>query len=205
MRRLRLAPLAVLVGLSFALASGCSTKPSTVPDDALMPSASPQANSFANGLYSGGDPLASSSASSSATQPATMSATQPATPSAYPTSTPVATPTPTPTASSTPAPTPAPSVAPSAPPKDLAFALRATVLRTQSHGLFWKTLEATVQVQNPLFLSQQSGTVVVTFTKNGTMVETQQFRVILDPAMIRDYSVKSTKNADAASADVITD
>ncbi|MNY69308.1 hypothetical protein D3C86_2072240 [compost metagenome] len=65
-------------------------------------------------------------------------------------------------------------------------------------------MTATVQVMNPSFLMQRAGTLVVTFTKKGAIVETRRITVVLDPAVIRDYTVKSTEYADAATADVLT-
>jgi|GEM_PF-2341359 hypothetical protein len=205
MARYRLAPLALVIGLSFAAVAGCGPKNPNSPTDALS-STDPGIATSSAGIYTGG--IATSSF------PATDSTTPTPTPSGWPTVAPSATPTPavtpTPGPSATPTPTPtvaptaAPTPAPTAPPRDMAFVLKASVVDTKTNGLFWKTLTATVRVQNPLFLAQQAGTVVVTFTKSGSVVETQQFSVILDPAMIKDYTVTSTKNADAASADVIT-
>lgn len=122
-----------------------------------------------------------------------------------PTPTPEPTPEPTPTPTPTPAPTATPTPAPTAAPIDLAYALRVTNLTTETSGLLgFKKVTATVQVMNPSFLMQRAGTLVVTFTKKGAIVETQRYSVVLDPAVIRDYTVKSNEYADAATADVLT-
>lgn len=185
-RQLRFAPILVTVGLSLALATGgCGQKAVNQTDD-----------------------LDTSTTSSYTQNPAVTSndlfmdtSTSSATPSATPTPEPVATPTPQPIAT----PTPAPVATPTPAPIDLAYALRAKVVSTETRGiLMWKTLEAKVQVSNPSFLKQQSGNLVVTFTKNGNTVETKQLAVVLDPAEIRDYTVQSSDNADAATANVIT-
>lgn len=189
-RQLRFAPIMVAVGLSFAIATGCGQKAINQTDELdTDTSSSYTQNTGSSGLTS--NDLFMDTSSSSATTSVT------------PTPAPVATPTPMPVA--TPTPTPVPVATPTPAPIDLAYALRAKVLSTETHGiLMWKTLEAKVQVMNPSFLKQQSGTLVVTFTKNGNTVETKQLNVVLDPAEIRDYSVRSSDNADAATANVIT-
>lgn len=185
-RQLRLAPILVTVGLSLAIATGgCGQKAANQTDDVDTSTSSSYTQTTA---LTNNDLFMDTSTSSS-----TASATPTPEPTVTPTPQPVATPTPEPVATPTPAPI------------DLAYALRAKVVSTETHGiLMWKTLEAKVQVTNPSFLKQQSGNLVVTFTKNGNTVETKQLTVVLDPAEIRDYSVQSSDNADAATANVIT-
>lgn len=192
-RQLRLAPIMVTVGLCFAIATaGCGQKAVNQADDLESDTSSSYTqttNTGSLGLTTN-DLFMDTSTSSS---PATVSAPPTPAPTATPTPEPVATPTPEPVATPTPAPV------------DLAYALRAKVVSTETHGiLMWKTLEAKVQVSNPSFFKQQTGTLVVTFTNKGTTVETKQLSVVLDPAEIRDYSVQSSDNADAATANVIT-
>lgn len=188
-RQLRLAPILVTVGLSFAIAmSGCGQKAANQADEDVDTSTSSSYTQTQTSNLTSNDLFMDTSTSS-------------ATPSATPTPEPVATPTPQPVAT----PTPEPVATPTPAPIDLAYALRAKVVSTETHGiLLWKKLEAKVQVINPSFLKQQSGNLVVTFTKNGNTVETKQLTVVLDPAEIRDYSVTSTDAADAATANVIT-
>lgn len=188
-RQLRFAPILVTVGLSLALATGgCGQKAVNQTDEDVDTSTT--SSYTQNTALTSNDLFMDTSTSSFA-----------ATPSATPTPEPVATPTPQPIAT----PTPEPVATPTPAPIDLAYALRAKVVSTETRGiLMWKTLEAKVQVSNPSFLKQQSGNLVVTFTKNGNTVETKQLAVVLDPAEIRDYTVQSSDNADAATANVIT-
>lgn len=190
-RQLRFAPILVTVGLSLALATGgCGQKAVNQADDLDSSTTSTTSSYTQNPALTSNDLFMDTSTSSF-----------PATTSATPTPAPLATPTPRPIAT----PTPAPIATPTPVPIDLAYALRAKVVSTETRGiLMWKTLEAKVQVTNPSFLKQQSGNLVVTFTKNGNTVETKQLAVVLDPAEIRDYTVQSSDNADAATANVIT-
>lgn len=195
-RQLRLVPMLVTVGTCFAIATaGCGQKAINQTDELDTDSTSSYTQTTgntgstgfgSNDLFLGGSTATSSTGATSSVTPTPV-------PVATPTPMPVATPTPLPVATPTPAPV------------DLAYALRAKVISTETHGiLMWKTLEAKVQVSNPSFLKQQSGNLVVTFTKNGNTVETKQLAVVLDPAEIRDYSIRSSDNADAATANVIT-
>lgn len=196
-RTVRLTPIPVLMALCLSLAmGGCGSKAANQPDAlGASPSdyTSPSSDPTMTGVYSA--PASSDSATTSSALPTPAPTPTATAPVSLPTTVPVTPPVPVST------PTPAPSQAPI----DLAYALRATILNPQIHGiLMWKRLTATVEVQNPSFLKQQSGTAVVTFTLNGNVVETQQLAVALNPAEIRDYSVQSTKNADAATVDVTT-
>ncbi|HEY9855777.1 MAG TPA: hypothetical protein V6D05_08590 [Stenomitos sp.] len=186
-RQLRLAPIMVTVGLCFAVVTGgCGQKAATSADNVDTSTSSSYSQSTSTSSLTTNDLFMDTSTSSATASPTP-------TPEVTPTPEPVATPTPAPVATPTPAPI------------DLAYALRAKVVSTETHGiLMWKTLEAKVQVSNPSFLKQQSGTLVVTFTKGGNTVETKSLSVVLDPAEIRDYSVQSSDNADAATANVIT-
>lgn len=188
-RQLRFAPILVTVGLSLALATGgCGQKAVNQTDEDVDTTTT---SSYTQNTALTSNDLFMDTATDSFQ--ATSSATPTPEPVATPTPQPIATPTPEPVATPTPAPI------------DLAYALRAKVVSTETHGiLMWKTLEAKVQVSNPSFLKQQSGNLVVTFTKNGNTVETKQLAVVLDPAEIRDYTVQSSDNADAATANVIT-
>lgn len=183
----RLMSLAAALSMALAIAvSGCGRSPSLADDVTSDTSSYDQLDNTTtdSGLY-----------------------TDVATDSTYatPTPSPTATPTPEPTATPTPAPTATPTPAPTAPPIDLAYALRVIDLKAQTTGLLgFKKVTATVTVMNPSFLMQRAGTLVVTFTKKGAIVETQRFNVVLDPAVIRDYTVKSNEYADAATADVLT-
>ncbi|HEY9899420.1 MAG TPA: hypothetical protein V6D00_09585 [Pantanalinema sp.] len=177
----RLTPMVAALGVALAIAlGGCGRTGAPQVDDLTSDTSSyDQLDTTADsGLY---------------TDPATYSATPE----------PEATPTPDPTP--TPAPTATPTPAPTAKPIDLAYALRVIDLKTETSGVLgFKKVTATAQVMNPSFLMQRAGTLVVTFTKKGAIVETQRFSVVLDPAVIRDYTVKSNEYADAATADVLT-
>ncbi|MBO9541962.1 hypothetical protein J7643_15345 [bacterium] len=179
----RLMPMIAALGVAFAIAvSGCGRGPSQADDLTSDTSAYDQFEDTNNdsGLYT-------------------------ETPTASVTPEPEVTPTPAPTPTPTPAPTATPTPAPTAAPIDLAYALRVTNVKAETSGvLSFKTVTATVQVMNPSFLMQRAGTLVVTFTKKGAIVETRRITVVLDPAEIRDYKVKSNEYADAATADVLT-
>lgn len=203
-----LTPFLLVASLQFAmLASGCGQKAVTQVDGpSLTSTTNNTSSSFDNSIFTGATtetPLASSSGKTTAATSsttiaipdvqnpplATSSAATPSVPATV--STPVST-------SSIPT-NPAHGVI------DPAFMLKANVVKTVTHGILWfKTVEATVQVQNPLFLYRQTGTLTVSFYSKGLLVETQQLLVALDPAEIRDFSVESTKHADAASASVST-
>lgn len=217
LNRRSLMPFLLVAAMQVTMvASGCGQRAGSQVDDGVTASTtSGTNNSHDTTLFTGttsDTPLAyNSTATASATPSETPAATQSAgaTQSAQP---PVATPSAGATQSAQPTPaTPSTGATQSAQPSpphgvlDPAFMLQAKLTQTIPHGILWfKTLEAVVQVHNPSLLIQETGTLTVTFTLNGKQVEQQTLKVSLNPGEIRDYSVRSKVKADTASASVTT-